>query len=148
MLIPLALDQAYSYAVPAGLTLKPGDVVQVPLGPRETVGVVWGVGSGVGRQSQARHRQARHAAARPGADEAGRLGGLVHAGGQGLGAGAGACAARRRTGRSGRSSGCRLAGPPPARMTPARARAIAAAEGGLLIAQAGAGGGRVGQLAR
>ena len=43
ILIPLALDTAYSYAVPAGLELRPGDVVQVPLGPRETIGVVWGV---------------------------------------------------------------------------------------------------------
>ena len=47
VLIPLALDQAYSYAIPAGLTLKPGDVVQVPLGPRETVGVVWALGAGL-----------------------------------------------------------------------------------------------------
>lgn len=43
ILIPLALDTAYSYAVPAGLTLAEGDVVQVPLGPRETIGVVWGL---------------------------------------------------------------------------------------------------------
>ena len=43
ILIPLAIDTAYSYAVPAHLTLAVGDVVQVPLGPRETVGVVWGV---------------------------------------------------------------------------------------------------------
>ncbi len=43
ILIPLALDTAYSYAVPPGLTLAEGDVVQVPLGPRETVGVVWGL---------------------------------------------------------------------------------------------------------
>ncbi|GJE26672.1 primosomal protein N' [Methylobacterium organophilum] len=43
ILIPLALDTAYSYAVPAGLTLAEGDVVQVPLGPRETIGVVWGI---------------------------------------------------------------------------------------------------------
>ncbi len=43
ILIPLALDTAYSYAVPHGLTLAAGDVVQVPLGPRETIGVVWGV---------------------------------------------------------------------------------------------------------
>ena len=41
ILIPLAIDTAYSYAVPAGLALAPGDIVQVPLGPRETVGVVW-----------------------------------------------------------------------------------------------------------
>ncbi|WP_232628560.1 primosomal protein N' [Methylobacterium sp. Leaf118] len=43
ILIPLALDTAYSYAVPPGLTLVPGDIVQVPLGPRETIGVVWGL---------------------------------------------------------------------------------------------------------
>ncbi|KQQ48353.1 primosomal protein N' [Methylobacterium sp. Leaf125] len=43
ILIPLALDSAYSYAVPAGLDLAVGEVVQIPLGPRETVGVVWGV---------------------------------------------------------------------------------------------------------
>lgn len=48
ILIPLALDTTYSYAVPAGLVLAPGDVVQVPLGPRETVGVVWGVSESAG----------------------------------------------------------------------------------------------------
>ncbi|MBM6593540.1 primosomal protein N' [Microvirga pudoricolor] len=41
ILIPLALDTTYSYAVPEGLTLKEGDVVQVPLATREVVGVVW-----------------------------------------------------------------------------------------------------------
>ncbi|TXM75703.1 primosomal protein N' [Methylobacterium sp. WL12] len=48
ILIPLAIDTAYSYAVPAHLTLSVGDVVQVPLGPRETVGVVWGVAETAG----------------------------------------------------------------------------------------------------
>ncbi|MER2252530.1 primosomal protein N' [Methylorubrum podarium] len=43
ILIPLALDTAYSYAVPTGLALAEGDIVQVPLGPRETIGVVWGL---------------------------------------------------------------------------------------------------------
>ena len=41
VLVPVALDQAYSYRVPPGLALAPGDVVRVPLGPRETVGIVW-----------------------------------------------------------------------------------------------------------
>jgi primosomal protein N' (replication factor Y) (superfamily II helicase) len=41
VLVPVALDQAYSYRVPAGLELAPGDVVTVPLGARECVGVVW-----------------------------------------------------------------------------------------------------------
>ncbi len=48
VLIPLALDTAYSYAVPAEETLAEGDVVQVPLGPRETVGVVWSLREGAG----------------------------------------------------------------------------------------------------
>ena len=41
MLVPVALDQAYSYRVPAGHALEPGDVVAVPLGAREATGVVW-----------------------------------------------------------------------------------------------------------
>ena len=41
ILVPVALDQAYSYRVPASLDLKPGDVVTVPLGARDTLGVVW-----------------------------------------------------------------------------------------------------------
>ena len=48
VLIPLALDTAYSYAVPDGLALKEGDVVQVPLATREVVGVVWGLREGPG----------------------------------------------------------------------------------------------------
>ncbi len=41
VLVPVVLDRAYSYRVPAGLDLAPGDVVAVPLGARETLGVVW-----------------------------------------------------------------------------------------------------------
>src|SRR6195256_1312774 len=41
VLVPVALNQAYSYRVPRGMELKPGDVVCVPLGPREVVAVVW-----------------------------------------------------------------------------------------------------------
>jgi primosomal protein N' (replication factor Y) len=41
VLIPLALDIAYSYKVPKGVTLSAGDVVHVPLAARETIGVVW-----------------------------------------------------------------------------------------------------------
>ena len=32
---------ALDYAVPADLTLAPGDIVRVPLGPRQIIGVVW-----------------------------------------------------------------------------------------------------------
>src|SRR6202789_3174116 len=41
VLVPVALNQAYSYRVPRGMELKPGDVVCVPLGPRQVVAVVW-----------------------------------------------------------------------------------------------------------
>ena len=41
MLVPVALNQTYSYRVPRGMALAPGDVISVPLGPREVVAVVW-----------------------------------------------------------------------------------------------------------
>jgi primosomal protein N' (replication factor Y) len=41
VLVPVALDHTYSYRVPEGLELEPGDLVGVPLGASETVGVVW-----------------------------------------------------------------------------------------------------------
>jgi len=41
VLVPVALNQTYSYRVPRGMELQAGDVVAVPLGPREVVGVVW-----------------------------------------------------------------------------------------------------------
>lgn len=40
-MIPLPLDGAYDYAVPGELSLRPGDIVRVPLGPRSVIGVVW-----------------------------------------------------------------------------------------------------------
>src|SRR5215468_9695482 len=41
VLVPVALNQTYSYRVPRGMELQAGDVVAVPLGPRDVVGVVW-----------------------------------------------------------------------------------------------------------
>ena len=41
VLVPVALDRAYSYRVPEALTLAPGDIVCVPLGAREATAVVW-----------------------------------------------------------------------------------------------------------
>ncbi|MGA7787986.1 MAG: primosomal protein N' [Xanthobacteraceae bacterium] len=42
VLVPVALDRAYSYRVPEALSLAPGDIVSVPLGARgETTAVVW-----------------------------------------------------------------------------------------------------------
>src|SRR6186713_538059 len=41
VLVPVALDHTYSYRVSRELALKPGDIVSVPLGAREAIGVVW-----------------------------------------------------------------------------------------------------------
>jgi len=41
VLVPVALDRAYSYRVPDALNLSPGDIVSVPLGAREATAVVW-----------------------------------------------------------------------------------------------------------
>jgi primosomal protein N' (replication factor Y) (superfamily II helicase) len=41
VLLPLAIDGPYSYRVPEGMTLAAGDYVQVPVGPRHYIGVVW-----------------------------------------------------------------------------------------------------------
>src|SRR5216683_1784367 len=46
VLLPLPLADAYDYSVPEELTVAAGHFVIVPLGKRETVGVVWGEGSG------------------------------------------------------------------------------------------------------
>ncbi|MGH6884247.1 MAG: DEAD/DEAH box helicase, partial [Hypericibacter sp.] len=46
VLLPLPLAGAYDYRVPPEIELEAGDFVIVPLGRRETVGVVWGAGSG------------------------------------------------------------------------------------------------------
>ncbi|MGB6087032.1 MAG: primosomal protein N', partial [Parvibaculum sp.] len=46
VLIPLALPKPYDYTVPAGMAVRAGDYVVVPLGAQELIGVVWGEGSG------------------------------------------------------------------------------------------------------
>jgi len=41
VLLPVALDQTYDYLVPPGLELEPGCFVVVPFGPQSRIGVVW-----------------------------------------------------------------------------------------------------------
>ncbi|MCA0422973.1 MAG: primosomal protein N' [Proteobacteria bacterium] len=43
VLVPVAVPTAYSYRIPSGMAVQPGDTVQVPLGTRSTIGVVWAV---------------------------------------------------------------------------------------------------------
>jgi len=48
VLVPMPAPRAYSYSVPAGMAVEPGSVVQVPLGPRQVIGVVWDEGDEAG----------------------------------------------------------------------------------------------------
>jgi primosomal protein N' (replication factor Y) len=41
VLVPMPAERAYSYAVPDGMTVVPGSIVRVPLGPRQVAGIVW-----------------------------------------------------------------------------------------------------------
>ncbi|WP_332871494.1 primosomal protein N' [Parvularcula mediterranea] len=41
VLLPMPAGDGYDYAVPEGMELSPGDIVTVPLGPRQVTGVVW-----------------------------------------------------------------------------------------------------------
>ena len=41
VLVPMPAERPYSYAVPQGMSVVPGSIVRVPLGPREVAGIVW-----------------------------------------------------------------------------------------------------------
>ncbi|WP_412050384.1 primosomal protein N' [Hoeflea sp. Naph1] len=41
VLLPMPAERAYSYALPEGVDAVPGQIVQVPLGPRLVAGLVW-----------------------------------------------------------------------------------------------------------
>ncbi|MCC6736768.1 MAG: primosomal protein N' [Bauldia sp.] len=51
VLLPFAVAEPYSYRVPHGMTVAPGDIVEVPLATRNVVGVVWDDGPGLDRSS-------------------------------------------------------------------------------------------------
>ena len=55
VLLPLPLADAYDYSVPEGTEVAPGQFVIVPLGKRETLGVVWGAGTGEVAREKLRH---------------------------------------------------------------------------------------------
>ena len=128
VLVPVALDQTYSYRVPAGLELGPGDLVAVPLGARgETMGVVWADNAAPNPRLHNRMKDVTGKLDVPPLKPELRkfidwVSGYTLASrgmvlrmalrmGEHLGPG------RERV-------GVRLGGPPPARMTPARARAL------------------------
>jgi primosomal protein N' (replication factor Y) len=137
VLLPVAIDHSYSYLVPGGLTVAPGDFVEVPLGTRMTHGVVWEMRSQAAGRSNLKSITARLAlpplsvnfqkfidwVARWTLSPRGMV--LRMAIGAPLNAGPEPARV-----------GVRLAGPPPSRMTKARARVLAAAEGGVAFSKA------------
>src|SRR5579872_5356110 len=48
VLMPVAVDQAYSYRLPPGLNVARGQFVEAPLGARRATGIVWSLGAGEG----------------------------------------------------------------------------------------------------
>jgi len=135
VLVPVAVDQAYSYRIPADLDLAAGDFVEVPLGTRQTVGTVWEIGqSQSGANLKAISAQydcpPLNASLRAFIDWVARWTlsprGMVLR----MSARAPFIAAPEQP-----RIGLRRAGPPPERMTPARARVLRATEGGLAISK-------------
>ena len=140
VLVPVALDQTYSYRVPAGLALALGDVVTVPLGVRgEATGVVWAENANPNPRLHNRMK-----------DVAGKLDvpPLKAELRQFIDWVAGYTLAARGTvlrmalrmgehlGPGRERVGVRLNGPPPQRMTPARARALRLFADGLTRSKA------------
>ena len=139
VLVPIALDQAYSYRVPAGLTLEAGDVVAVPFGAKEYAGVVWGEGHPrPGLHNKLKDVIGRHDMP-PLKPELRRF--IDWVADYTLGARGMVLRMALRMGELGPARervGVRLAGPAPKRMTPARARVMEALADGLLRAKSDA----------
>jgi primosomal protein N' (replication factor Y) (superfamily II helicase) len=134
VLIPVALDEPYSYRVPGELDLAPGDLVRVPLGARECTGVVWADNKNPNPRLDNRLKDV---AARldipPLRPELRRLvawvsGYTLSARGMVLRM---ALRMGEHLGAEQRRVGVRLAGPPPARMTDARSRVLRLLADGL-----------------
>lgn len=138
VLTPVAVDTAYSYRAPAGMDLAPGDFVTVSLGHRETTGVVWATkrieGGGPNNLKTVEGKRdlpPLKAELRRFVDWVANW--TLAPRGMVLRMG---IRAPDSAGPEPVRIGVRLAGAPPGRMTPARARLIAAAEGGVALTKA------------
>ncbi|MEO1985853.1 MAG: primosomal protein N' [Martelella sp.] len=60
VMVPLPVAGPYSYAVPDGMTVIPGSVVQVPVGPRKVIGIVWDEGDETGAVDAKKLRPIEH----------------------------------------------------------------------------------------
>ena len=137
ILLPVAIDRPYSYFVPRGIVVAPGDFVEVPLGTRMTNGIVWEARPGTRERANLKAVAARldipplPANLRKFIDWVARW--TLSPRGMVLRM---AIGAPFQAGPEPARIGVRLAGLPPRRMTPARARVLAAAEGGLAFSKA------------
>ena len=137
VLTPVALDKTYSYAVPAKMALSPGDVVHVPLGPRETIGVVWEI-KDAASDAPSNLKSITSKADAPSLSA--RLSDFIDWVARYTLAPRGSVLRMTLRGPETKGServamGVRLAGPPPTRVTTARARALAVLGDGLLHAK-------------
>ncbi|MGO9672562.1 MAG: primosomal protein N' [Methylocella sp.] len=137
VLMPVALDTAFSYAVPRGAPLEPGAFVAAPLGARMAVGVVWEVRPAPHGAGNLKSIEARLDAAPLNQNLRDFIDWVAQwsMSARGMVLRMAVRSALHAAPESVRT-GVRLAGPPPARMTPARARALAAAEGGAILGKA------------
>jgi len=132
VLPPVAVDNAYSYLIPVGIEVAPGDFVEAPLGARKATGVVWAVRPAPLALSNLKSLEARldlppiEATLRNFIDWVARW--TMSPRGMVLRM---AARALELPGPEPVRIGVRRTGPPPRRMTPARARVLEAAEGGL-----------------
>ena len=60
VMVPLPVAGPYSYAVPDGMAVVPGSVVQVPVGPRNVIGIVWDEGNETGSVDPKKLRAIEH----------------------------------------------------------------------------------------
>src|SRR3954463_12936783 len=134
VLLPVALDQTYSYLAPTEMDLAPGDFVDVPLGTRLATGVVWGENDNPDPRLHNRLKEIEHKLDLPPLKpELRQFVDWV----SGYTLGARGMVLRMCLRRSGnlppaRERLCvRLAGAPPSRMTPARSRVLALLADGL-----------------
>ena len=135
VLTPVAVDTAYSYRVPTSLVVAVGDLVTVPLGTRETMGVVWSMREG-GTGSNLKEVVGRldlpplPQSLRDFIDWIARW--TLAPRGMVLRI---AMRAPQAAAPESPRIGVRLAGTPPARLTPARARVLEAAAGGFVFSK-------------
>lgn len=137
ILVPVAVDQCYSYRVPDTLDLAEGDFVEVSLGAKLTRGVVWELRRAPGPASNLKSIGARLELPPIGAATRAFIDFVAHwtlaPRGMVLRT---AARAPLAVGPEPPLQGVRRVGPLPSRLTPARKRLLAAAEGGEVFAKA------------